>query len=266
MTRTCQVIDVSHWNNVTDWHAVKGSGVVAVILKATEDTTYVDPAFKGYAEGALSAGLKLGAYHFLRPGSDDEIGDQMALFAEVTKPWNITRLAIDYEAEGLTLTHLKQALSNLSKRRAEARICIYGGSLLKAQLGDSTDADLSQYPLWLAHYNANPTWPKGVWPQWSLWQFNDGSNGPGPKQEIAGIQTGVIDHNVFDGSDAACSAWFEPETVTNDAIDDAPIVVKVLVSRNIAVDVEYDVVFDKSGEYVEVHCPPGVIGWIVHEP
>lgn len=264
MARTCQVIDVSHWNQVTDWNAVKASGVTGVILKATEDTTYVDPTFKRYVEDATLAGLKVGAYHFLRPGDDADIKAQMALFAEVTEPWNMTRLAIDYEAEGLTLKQLRTALYDLSAWLPTARIAIYGGSLLKAQLGESEDAFLGSFPLWLAHYSATPTWPKNVWQQWSLWQFNDGTNGPGPKQEIKGITTGVIDHNVFDGDDAACAAWFEPVAVVKP--DQAPYVVKVLVSANVAVDVEYDVTFTKGhGEYVEVHCPKGVVGWIVNE-
>lgn len=243
MARTCQVIDVSHWNVVTDWSAVRGSGVTGVILKASEGTGYKDSAFDAYYEGALTAGLKVGAYHYLKPGSDDEIGDQMQLFNAVVGG-SCVRCAIDYEAEGLTLNHLKQSLSLLSGLRPQSRICIYGSSLLKGQLGDSNDATLAAYPLWLAHYTTNPTWPEGTWKQWSLWQFNDGQNGASPKGEIKGITTGVVDHNVFDGDDAACAAWFDAEKLPT------PGKLKVMVTAGS--DVELQLFEDKSLEKDEV--------------
>jgi len=48
---------------------------------------------------------------------------------------------------------------------------------------------------------------------------------------------------------------------------DAPKLVHVKVSKGVSVSIEEDVTFERDhGEYAEMHCPKGVVGWIVHEP
>lgn len=78
-----KVIDISSWqhpnNAEIDWHKVAASGVQGVIIKATQGVWYVNPFFKGDAEGALEAGLVVGAYHFAEPGRT-AAGDQAAHF------------------------------------------------------------------------------------------------------------------------------------------------------------------------------------------
>ena len=58
------VIDLSHFNNVTDFNAVKADGIVGVIHKATEGHGYTDPTYLSRRSQALAAGLWWGAYHF----------------------------------------------------------------------------------------------------------------------------------------------------------------------------------------------------------
>src|SRR5215471_12132865 len=62
------VIDLSHWNTVKDFAAVKAAGIVGVIHKCTEGDGYADPTYDNRADAARAAGLLWGAYHFLRPG------------------------------------------------------------------------------------------------------------------------------------------------------------------------------------------------------
>lgn len=54
-------VDVSAHQGAVDWPAVP----VPAIVKATEGTTFVDPAWPANASGAAAAGRLMGAYHFL---------------------------------------------------------------------------------------------------------------------------------------------------------------------------------------------------------
>ena len=56
----------SHQGNV-NWAATKAAGAQFVVLKATEGTYYTNPYFAQQYNGAYSAGLIRGAYHFAHP-------------------------------------------------------------------------------------------------------------------------------------------------------------------------------------------------------
>ena len=59
-------VDISHWNGEVDFPALKASGIDFVILKATEDDSWVDPKFDTYWQQAYSVNLPIMTYHFFR--------------------------------------------------------------------------------------------------------------------------------------------------------------------------------------------------------
>lgn len=61
-----KVIDVSHHNTVTDWAAVKASGVYAVIIRAGygREVSQKDRKFEEYYSAAKAVGLHIGAYWY----------------------------------------------------------------------------------------------------------------------------------------------------------------------------------------------------------
>lgn len=59
-------IDVSMHNGDINWNSVKESGIEAVIIKATEGTTYKDPFRNIHYEGAKNSRLHIGFYHYLK--------------------------------------------------------------------------------------------------------------------------------------------------------------------------------------------------------
>lgn len=63
-------IDISYWNAGIDWPKVRAAGQRFVFAKASEGETYADPTFDDNWEGARSAGLLRGAYHFIRANLD----------------------------------------------------------------------------------------------------------------------------------------------------------------------------------------------------
>jgi lysozyme len=78
-------VDVSGYNNVLDWGAVRGAGTGWAWSKATEATGYTNGRFTQQISGARAAGLAAGAYHFADPRY--AAADQVAHFVAVAKPY-----------------------------------------------------------------------------------------------------------------------------------------------------------------------------------
>ena len=198
------VVDLSHYNTVNSFEQAKAAGLLAVIHKATQGTTFSDPMYKSRETDARAAGLAWASYHYLMPG---DIAGQMQFYMDFAKPAYGSRVCIDYEDAGLVLDDLHEAINYLAGQDASLQITIYGGSLLKQQLGADCDPILAEYALWLSQYTSGaPSWPSGTWPIWSLWQYSDGASGGSPRS-IAGIAD-PVDCNAFNGSRDHCLKWF----------------------------------------------------------
>src|SRR5262245_36630296 len=103
MTQRLDFLDVSHWQSdrgIIDWPKVKAAGVLGVIIKATEGTSYVDPDYTMNRDGAEKAGLAIATYHFLKHGS---IEKQMDFYIGIVTPEFGERLVIDYEDKACTI-------------------------------------------------------------------------------------------------------------------------------------------------------------------
>ena len=136
------VVDLSHWDEVDSFEDAMDDGVVGIIHKATESNNYFDPTYNQRKRDALAAGLLWGAYHFLRPGN---MKDQAQYFvSKVGKDLDL--YAADHEDEGVSLDELKTFLREVKRLTGKSPI-IYSGHVLKEQLGDRRDSELSQYRL-----------------------------------------------------------------------------------------------------------------------
>jgi lysozyme len=186
------VVDLSHWDEVDSFEDAKDDGVVGIIHKATESNNYFDPTYNQRKKDALVAGLLWGAYHFLRPGN---MKDQAQYFvSKVGKDLDL--YAADHEDEGVSLDDLKTFLHEVKWLAGKSPI-IYSGHVLKEQLGDRRDSELSQYRLWLAQYTSGtPSWPKATFPQWWLWQYTEHGECDG----IPGDSEGNLDLNKYTGT------------------------------------------------------------------
>lgn len=197
------VIDLSHHNPTPNWATLVTNGVVGIIHKATEGYSYKDPTLYDRARAAMDAGLLWSTYHFMRPGSS--MGDQMDWYLEVVDPVEGERLCLDHEDPGVSLADLEDAVGYLKGLRPDIQIAIYSGHVIKEQLGSDKSVVLADNTsLWIAQYTsaASPSWPKGTWPQWSLWQYTD-------KAKVNGISQ-PVDGNKFNGTIEQLKAWFGP--------------------------------------------------------
>lgn len=229
------VLDLSHWNPTPDWAKIRQAGVVGVIHKATEGTSYVDDQLFKRGGAAIGAGLLWATYHFLKAGNPE---GQMAHYLKTVNPKMGERMCIDHE-EKASLSELKAAVKYLRTTRPDVQVAIYSGHLIKEQLGSSTDQYLTDNTsLWLAQYASSPSWPIKVWSQWSLWQYTDSETVPGISSPVDG--------NKWNGDPSNLPAWFgvsgvpvptpepepEPEVLTVDIDVKAPEGVKVNIQIN----------------------------------
>jgi lysozyme len=202
------VADLSHHNwdrgAPLDFAAAKASGLVGVILKATEGATYHDPRFAAALVQARQAGLLSGAYHF---GTATDTDAQLANFTKTVGPTDDLLLVLDFEANEANLANSMssdQAIDFLAKLTAKSgrKPTIYTGSRMYDLFGRKPLAAFAPYRVWWAQYgdtvDLHPTWQ-----QYWLWQYTDGFHGPKP-HDVPGF--GFGDVNSFDGTPGQLTA------------------------------------------------------------
>lgn len=215
MAKNPLIVDLSHHNTVTSFGAIKDGGTIGIIHKATEGTTYVDPMYAPRRSAAQSAGLLWASYHFLKHGSIDA---QMQNYIRTVNPYIGERMIIDYEDPACTLDDLRLAIKYLQANAPHTEITVYAGHLIKEQLGNTADPLLATTSLWIAQYTtaATPSWPKGTWKTYTLWQYTDSA-------PCTGIgASGKVDGNRFNGSDENAAKWFHPAAASDLPVPPAP--------------------------------------------
>jgi lysozyme len=194
------IVDLSHFDDVQDWNAVKGFGILGVINKATEGPGLVDKTYKVRREPARQREILYGAYHFLRPGDPIAQADHFLDVALGVEQPDELLLALDHEDRSVPLDNAKQWLKHVFDKTGR-RAALYSGFLIKEQLGDRRDNFLKQHRLWLSHFSSNPKWPRNWAAPWII-QFTGDGVGPGP-HEVPGIEIeGGVDLNHFGGTPA----------------------------------------------------------------
>lgn len=95
------LLDVSQYQGAgIDWQRVKRAGVVGAWVKATEGANLVNPLLNNQTQGARSAGLRVGFYHFARPNSTLDARAEAAHFSTVVRGLTTRRdlkPMLDYE-------------------------------------------------------------------------------------------------------------------------------------------------------------------------
>jgi lysozyme len=207
---TTNIIDGFH-GDLFNFARLKEEGIVAIIHKATQSTDIIDQRYKARRKAAKETGLLWGAFHF---ATDSDWEDQVKHFLDVTEPGEDEVIAWDYETppagqgNAMSFSRLHDAVElifHLTKRFP----VLYGGNLIRENVGVDEDSILKNCPLWYARYRSAPIGvPKKTWPAATLWQYTaaeaPNTSGPGPTK--AGGR--LVDRNFFSGSDADLAvAW-----------------------------------------------------------
>lgn len=197
MTGLNTVVDLSHHNGTVDLQAAKAAGIMGVLHKATQGTTYVDPTYQAHREQAEQAGLMWGAYHF---GTGDDVGQQVDHFIHTVAPGPCDLLVLDFEnnpsGTSMSLQQAEQFVSEVQSRTGRWP-GLYSGNYIKELLGSAHNAVLAQCWFWLSEYGPTARVPAN-WNTWTMWQYTDGAIGPEP-HAVPGI--GNCDRDTFNGSE-----------------------------------------------------------------
>jgi lysozyme len=202
------VIDLSHWQTPVDFLKAKAAGIVAVILKATQGSQWIDTTFTQRFAAATEAGLLVGAYHFL-DASPPEL--QIGNFLSIAEGCPV--LALDAEPNDIggtvTVAQAAEAAARLQMATGNAPL-VYISRYGPDERGTGfPNSVLSRCPLWLPAYNSRPICPQG-WSNWTLWQHSDGSVGS-DVAPVPGI--GKCDRSRFAGTVAELAAWWRTSPV-----------------------------------------------------
>lgn len=227
------VIDISHGNMVSDFGAMRASGILGVIHKSSEGWDWADPAYADRRAQAEAAGLLWGAYHFgtnQRPGAD-----QAQNFLATAQPGPQTLIALDLElnernqSNSMDLARAEDFVATVLAATGRLPLLYIHPSWADGQpmggrgrtLGGAVRPGslLARCDLWLADYRVQPELPT-AWNGrgWRFWQYA-GDSGGGAFREYARAVAGVdrCDRNVF-FSDAATLSTYWRERAGRSAI------------------------------------------------
>lgn len=194
-------IDVSAYQGIQDWNCIKESGISFVFIKSTEGFTFVDEKFKSNLQGAKSAGLKVGVYHFCRASDISSALHEADFFIDVIKSvggFSVLDIApvLDLETpEGATkdnVTAICKAWIERVKFASGMQPILYSYPSFADQYLDVSLADI---PLWLANYSNDPIFQPMDHAGWTRWTFLQYSE----EGKVPGID-GYVDMNEYMGN------------------------------------------------------------------
>jgi lysozyme len=233
-------IDASRWDLPLDWSKIKAGGAAFAILKASQGRSLRDPRFEQHLQGALGAGMIVGAYHWCDPNQHDK--KQAANFLDAIAGKDISFAAVDVEQHWQDwLEWERRCVSKIVSPERISQCALGTAREIKAASGLPTLiytrasfvreyaapmlAWLPEWDLWLAHYPygsarvscgweqlpacfpqaKSPALPPGC-SDWRFWQFSaDKFNLPGARSPL--------DLDFFNGNLEDLQAWCRLEIV-----------------------------------------------------
>lgn len=193
-------IDVSHYQGTINWSSVKSAGIKFAYIKATESTTYKDPAFSANYLHAYNAKVIRGAYHFARPGLSSGAA-QATYFAGNGGAWSRDDLTLPgmLDLEGGCYGKSASAMrswvldfSSTYKEKTGREVVIYTSPSWWNTCTGGWSGMSARSPLFVAHWTSasSPSIPSGF-PYWTFWQYTDSGS-------VSGI-SGAVDRDRFSG-------------------------------------------------------------------
>lgn len=192
-------LDCSKYQKDIDWSKAKSAGIQFAYVKITEGATYREDKIYNVKARVLSAmknGVKVGYYHFARPGNVarpevdalhevENVTNVLSLLPVVQLPLVLdlesysTSMAWDHRISNMDI-FISSFMDRLPKQQ---KVMLYS---YRSFLDDNTTPSHGSYALWLASYVKTPEvlvpiMPNG-WLSWVIWQFTergsiDGYNG-----------------------------------------------------------------------------------------
>ncbi len=174
-------IDVSHYQGDIDWTQVAQAGVQFAFVKATEGLGITDGKFLQNVEGANTAGVAVGCYHYAHP-EINSVEAEIEFFLGIIQgqPLQMPHV-LDLEGKASTLDReelTQWALKWLRevKSRTGHPVMLYTGAYFAR---DEVGPELGEFPLWIAHYGTDTPLANSTWDRWVVFQVSDSGSCPG---------------------------------------------------------------------------------------
>ena len=200
-------LDCSSYQKDITWSLAKAAGIQFTFVKITEGTTGHDDNIYNLKARILDAqknGVKVGYYHFARPGSenipeDDANAEVQNVLSHIGfLPQADLPVVLDIEAYAKNdvwddkIDHMNRFTTTFIQALKAQGIDVILYSY-KSFFDENESPNFGAYPLWLAAYLNNPEnhlpqLPNG-WSDWNIWQFTE-------QGQINGY-TGSIDLNIM---------------------------------------------------------------------
>lgn len=200
-------LDCSKYQVDINWAKAKAAGIEFAYVKITEGTTGHEDNLYNLKNRVLSAqknGVKVGYYHFARPGNvaepeaDANEEAQNVLGHIAYLPNVVLPLVLDIESYSTQtiwdnkVDHMNRYIKAFIQIMTDHSVPVILYSY-KSFLDTNSSPIFGQYPLWIAAYLNNPEGtlpavPNG-WTEWKIWQFTE-------KGQVDGY-IGDIDLNII---------------------------------------------------------------------
>ena len=176
------VIDVSRFNNSIDWNAVKASGIDYAIIRVgyrgyESGKLVMDSRFEENMQGAIAAGIKVGAYIVTQAVNTSEAVEEASFIVNACKKYNISLpLCIDVESAGggagrgdkisvSTRTAVINAFSQTIRSAGYTPMLYASKTWLENKI--NTGSVYGYCNIWIARYNDT----LGYGSRYDMWQF-----------------------------------------------------------------------------------------------
>lgn len=159
-------IDISSYQNVTDYNKIKASGIDYIYVKSTQSNTYINPKMNSQYNGCKSADIKVGFYHYMSEYVNPST--QAEFFYNKIKNYSYNLmpcLDIETNVRGLSSQYISNRViefCNRFKQLSNQDILIYTGSCYERSYFNSTV--INNYQMWIAQYYdlQSPTVARGT--------------------------------------------------------------------------------------------------------
>ena len=182
--------DVSQYQGIINYDTYKNN-TNFVVIKASEGSNYLDPAFKLNQKEARRVGLEIGYYHFGRPDLNNLPETEADFFLQtVGKPLDGEFFALDYECPNQKQADVDWCLKFMNRvnDKIGVKCLIYlNKSILTRFNWHSVVA--GNFGLWLAVYSTSPldtNFNTGSWPFMSMRQWTNSQIVPGIADKVDG--------------------------------------------------------------------------------
>lgn len=200
MIRNNLVIDLSHHNIITDFDMIINSGVLGIIHKATEGTTFVDKKYANRKVAWLNRDGLWGAYHFIKRDGETEAKH----FLDVVNPDKQTLLALDYEVN-IDKSECEKFVKVIFDETGRYPLFYINNAMLNTD--NFSDSILTNCPLWVARYGGKSPNIPAQWNDYTLWQYSAGGR-------VTGMN-GNVDIDTFNGDVPALYKLWNTEYKNN---------------------------------------------------